>query len=66
MSATAVIEQIKIFKNRRAYLVPGSLLNLVNEFELGLAKKLSAIALSQQSPRRLVLPRSPCLASSCW
>ncbi len=39
MAATAVIEQLKIFKNRRARLGPSSPLNLVNEFELEAGKE---------------------------
>ena len=39
MSATAVVEQLEIFKNRGAHLGTSSPLNLVNEFELEAGKE---------------------------
>ena len=60
----AIVKALDVFEDFTASLSSVVPLTLVN-LELRVAKKLSATALSQQFPLRLMLLRIPYCASSC-
>jgi hypothetical protein len=60
MAPPTVIEILEILKDGGTGVGASPPLNLINEFELEAGKETFGNRVSQQSPRRLMLARSPC------
>jgi hypothetical protein len=66
MPPLPIVEELEILEELGARRRPSGPGRVVDQLAFSVAKKLSATALSQQSPRRLMLPMIPCWVNTRW